>query len=99
MTKLDHDNALVTAHAGYVAAQNIAEAAFIAAQSAADAQYVAERIAADAAYNAAYEPAHGDVPDGSIRSHAYNAMTIAYGYGCKVCGRSILSHADRGSLA
>ena len=96
MTKLDHEKALVSAHTRYVAAQNIAESAFIAAQSAATAQYVSERIRADDAYRGASEPAHGDVPDNSIRSHAYNAMTIAYGYGCKVCGRSILTHANRG---
>ena len=38
------------------------------------------------------EPAHG-----SIHTHAYFPMTFAYGYGCKMCGRSILSHADRGT--
>jgi len=48
--------------------------------------------------------ANNDVPDGSIRNHAYvnsgkvivandKAMTVAYGYGCKVCGRSILDCA------
>ena len=35
--------------------------------------------------------------DGSIHTHAYRPMTFAYGYGCKMCGRSILSHADRGT--
>ena len=96
MTKLDHEKALASARTRYVAAQNIAESMFIAARSAADAQYILERIEADDACRGASEPAHGDVSDNSIRSHAYNAMTIAYGYGCKVCGRSILSHANRG---
>ena len=44
------------------------------------------------------EPAHGDVPDGSIHSHAYDPMTFADGFGCKVCGRSVVSHANRGTL-